>query len=503
MKIAILGFAGQGQAAYDYWNKPENEITIRDKDKSISAPAGVITQLGPDYLKNLDQYDLLVRTPALHPRDIVNANPKSPDILDKVTTVTNEFFKVCPTKNIIGVTGTKGKGTTSTLIAKILEAAGKKVHLGGNIGIPPPEMLKNGIQPDDWVVLELANYQLIDLKHSPHIAVCLMVEPEHMDWHIAPMPAQPHRSKKQSTAPGDPIRNLDVPSGTPQPTSETPGTTAGSSSSYKDEQAWELGLEEYIAAKQQLFIHQSEDDIAIYYAKNENSLSVADASESKQIPYFAPPGAFVENDDIVIDGQSICATSELKLLGQHNWQNVCAAVTTAWQITQDVEAIRSVLTTFTGLEHRLELVRELDGVKYYDDSFGTTPETAIVATEALDQPKVIILGGSDKGAKFDALAQTIAGANIRQVILIGNTTHSHYKTITPDIESALKAAGVTTLTSTVKPGGITMEKVVQLAREHAQTGDVVLLSTACASFDMFKNYKDRGEQFKQAVQALS
>jgi UDP-N-acetylmuramoylalanine--D-glutamate ligase len=442
MKIAILGFAGQGQSAYEYWREG-NEITICDQDESIQLPDGVGKKLGSDYLKSLGQYDLLVRTPALHPRSIVEANSETPNILEKVTTVTNEFFRVCPTKNIIGVTGTKGKGTTSTLIAKMLEAAGKRVHLGGNIGTPPLNMLKNDVQPDDWVVLELANFQLIDLKTSPHIAVCLMVEAEHMDWH-------------------------------------------------KD-------LEEYIAAKQQLFVHQAKEDIAIYYAKNENSLNVADSSSGKLIPYFAPPGAIIENDDVVIDGQNVCSTDELKLLGQHNWQNVCAAVTAVWQVTQDVNAMRSVLTSFVGLEHRLEFVREIDDVKYYDDSFGTTPGTAQVAIEAFAQPKVLILGGSDKGADYDELAKTVQKNNVRAVISIGVTG--------PAITETLNQAGFTN----VFEGGSNMAEIVAAAQAQAQAGDIILLSTACASFDMFKNYQDRGfknyqdrgEQFKKAVQALA
>lgn len=444
MKIAILGYGDQGVAAYEYWGRDGNEITICDKDVNLQVPAGVSTQLGNDYLKDLGRFELLVRTPALHPRDIVEAN--SEDILQKVTSVTNEFFKVCPTKNIIGVTGTKGKGTTSTLIAKMLEASGKRVHLGGNIGIPPLDMLNppagGNIQPDDWVVLELANFQLIDLKYSPHIAVCLMVEPEHMDWH------------------GD--------------------------------------MNEYITAKKQMFIHQKPDDIAIYYANNDNSSSVADASLGKQIPYYETPGAFVADHGIHIDGNSICKTSELKLLGKHNWQNVCAAVTAVWvalnpakdQTAQLVDAIRSVLTSFEGLEHRLEFVREIEGIKFYDDSFGTTPETAIVAIEAFEQPKVVILGGSDKGAQYDKLALAVKNNNVRAVIIIGQTG--------PAIADALRTVGF----ELIIDGGNTITDIVNAAKSIAQAGDVILLSTGCASFGLFKNYKDRGDQFKQAVQEL-
>lgn len=432
MKIAILGFGGQGQSAFEYWNNAENEITICDTDAELKVPDGVQSQLGDDYLKDLEQFDLLVRTPALHPRDIVAAN--SPDVLDKVWSNTNEFFKVCPTKNVIGVTGTKGKGTTSTLIARMLEAAGKRVHLGGNIGIPPLELLKDNIQPEDWVVLELANFQLIDLKFSPHIAVCLMVEPEHMDWHE--------------------------------------------------------DFDEYIAAKQQLFINQAENDVAIYYAANENSLSVADASTGKLVPYYEKPGATVENAVITIADTQICKTSELKLLGKHNWQNACAAVTAVWEITQNVEAIRSVLMSFAGLEHRLEFVREVDGVKYYDDSFGTTPETAIVAIEAFEQPKVVILGGSDKGSNYEKLVETVKSGNVRTVVAIGKMGEV--------IADLLRKTDYTNIVD----GGKTMSKIVASAKNAAQPGDVVLLSTACASFDMFENYKDRGEQFQAAVKKL-
>jgi UDP-N-acetylmuramoylalanine--D-glutamate ligase len=434
MKVAILGYAEQGRAAYEYWGKQGHELTICDMDDQLRIPDGAQAKLGFDYLKDLDQFDLLVRTPSLHPRDIMAANPESPDILDKVTTVTEEFMKVCPSRNIIGVTGTKGKGTTSTLIAKMLEAAGHQVHLGGNIGIPPLDMLKNGIRPEDWVVLELANFQLIDLKTSPHIAVCLMVEPEHLNWHS--------------------------------------------------------DMQEYIAAKQQLFAHQSPEDIAIYFADNENSQTVASVSPGTLIPYFATPGATIDNGAISISSQEVCRTEELKLLGKHNWQNACAAVTAVWQITQDIEALRSVLTTFTGLEHRLEFVREVEGVSYYDDSFGTTPETAIVAIEAFPGPKVVILGGSDKGATYEKLADAVMSNDVRAAIVIGETGQA--------IKHALEQAGF----GNIIEAGSTMTEIVTAAKNQAEPGDVVLLSTGCASFGLFKNYKDRGEQFKSAVNQL-
>lgn len=449
MKIALLGYDSQGRAAYEYWNHDDNEITICDRNTEISVPSEAATQLGADYLQDLGRFDLLVRTPGLHPRDIVQANPDTPAILDKVTSVTNEFMRVCPTSNVIGVTGTKGKGTTSTLITKILEASGKKVHLGGNIGIPPLDLLKNDIQPTDWVVLELANFQTIDLTYSPHIGVCLMIVPEHMNWHS--------------------------------------------------------GMTEYINAKRQLFLKQNENDLMVYNADDHNSIDVARTSRATKLWYSTHGreeqdtqdeedvrlGAFVQGGTIYMGRMEICKTSDIALLGEHNWQNVCAAIAATWFVTgYDAAAVRSVVTTFKGLEHRLELVRVHNNISYYDDSFGTTPETAIVAIKAFTQPKIVILGGSDKGASYDQLADTVANSNVRHVVLIGETADA--------IEVALRNKGFTAVT----PGGDTMKEIVGKSKLLAAAGDVVLLSTACASFDMFDNYKDRGEQFHDSVNAL-
>ncbi len=436
MKIAILGYGSQGQAAYEYWHKPGNDVVIRDADDKLSLPEGVAGQLGADYLKNLGEFNLLVRTPGLHPRDIKAANPEDPDVISRITTVTNEFMRVCPSRNIIGVTGTKGKGTTSTLIAKILEAAGKTVHLGGNIGTAPLEMLKAGIKPDDYVVLELANFQLIDLKQSPHIAVCLMVVPEHLDWH------------------GD--------------------------------------MNDYIMAKQQLFTHQTAEDTAIYYGLNATSEHIASVSSGHKIPYMKHPGADVIEGVITIEGEAICDVKELKLLGQHNWQNVCAAITTVWQIDKNIETIRSVLTTFTGLPHRLELIRELDGVKYYNDSFASSPEATMAALAAIKQPKVMIIGGFERGLDLTEFAKAFAANDaIRKVFCIGATG--------PRVANSLLQAGFTNYELLADKS---LDAIVKKAQAAAQPGDAVVLSPGFASFDMFKNFEERGKQYKTVVAAL-
>lgn len=437
MKIAILGFAGQGQSSFEYWNTRENELTICDRDERIVIPSEAKANLGPAYLKNLSEFDLIVRTPIVHPREIVANNPENPNILDKVTSNTNEFFRVCPSKNIIGVTGTKGKGTTSTLIATMLKATGKKVHIGGNIGTPPLELLKEGIEPNDWVVLELANFQLIDLKYSPKIAVCLMVVPEHLDWHE--------------------------------------------------------DMEEYIAAKQQLFINQNQEDIAVYFADNEDSESIASASDGTLIPYFAKPGAYVENDTVYIESHAICKTSEIGLLGKHNWQNVCAAITTIWQITQATEQIHKVLVEFTGLPYRIELVRTINNVRYYNDSFATAAGATIAAINAISGNKVLIIGGFDRGLDLTEISVEIKRKEkeIRKVLIIGASAQR-----TAEALDGSKYENYTISDSKE------MNEIVKLATSFARPGDAIVLSPAFASFDMFKNFEERGNKFNEAVRSL-
>jgi UDP-N-acetylmuramoylalanine--D-glutamate ligase len=431
MNIAVVGFATEGQVSAEYFTRQGHEVTVCDQNDGLDVPTGYKKQLGEGYLDNLDAFDLIVRTAGMHPHLILEKNPSA---APKMTTAVNEFLAHCPTRNVIGITGTKGKGTTSTLTAKMLEAGGRTVWLGGNIGRSPLEFIGE-IQPDDWVVLELSSFQLIDVQYSPHIAVCLMIVPEHLNWHA--------------------------------------------------------DMAEYVDAKSRLFMQQSSDDAAIYYADNETSRAIAGHGAGKKIPFFAEPGAWINGNMLTIDGESICATDEIRLLGVHNQQNVCAALTAAWRAgVCDLDALRSAITSFAGLEHRLEFVREIDGVRYYDDSFGTTPETAIVALQAFKEPKVIILGGSDKGASYEDLARSVQHGNVREALLIGDQAER--------IREALEKAGFHDYID----GGTTMAEIIAGARAAAKPGDVVLLSTGCASFGLFKDYKDRGNQFKIAVQNL-
>lgn len=432
MKVAIVGFAVEGRANYQYFKKLGAEITICN-DSNVDIPDGANSQLGENYLDNLDQFDLIVRTAGLNPSKILDKNP---NVKDKITTTINEFLKISPTKNIIGVTGTKGKGTTSTLIYKIIEAHEKKVFIAGNIGSSPLEIIDQ-LDEDSWVVLELSSFQLCDIKLAPHIMACLMVVPEHLDWH-------------------------------------------------KD-------LEDYINAKKQVFLAQKHDDIAIFNPYSEFSIRIADGSVGTKIPYLKTPGAYIENSNIKIDDITICNVDEVKLLGEHNLENVCASITTVWQAGfKNSEAIAKVINEFSGLEMRLELIKEVNGVKYFNDSFGTTPETAIVALKSIKEPKILIAGGSDKGADYAEMAKEISNQNVKAVISIGITG--------PKIAELLKNIKPEL---TIIEGLDKMPEIVSKASSIATPGDAVLLSCGSASFGLFENYKDRGNQFNQAVRLLA
>lgn len=435
MKIAILGFGKQGLSAYRHWLKPGNQISVRDLSESIEVPSGVEPRLGPDYLKGLEQYDLIVRSPIVHPTEIVRANSRA--VLEKITTPTNEFFKISPTKNLIGVTGTKGKGTTSALTTHLLTSLGFRAHLGGNFGTSPLDMLEHKIGAEDWVVLELANFQLIDINYSPPLAACLMVVPDHLNWH-------------------------------------------------KD-------MDEYIGSKQRLFVHQKASDKAIYFADNELSKRVVSVSKAAKIPYFAEPGALVKDGYFVIDGKPICKTSDTNLLGRHNWQNICAAITIVWQISQDAGTIAKSLKNFPGLEHRLELVKEIRGVKYYNDSFASAPDAAIAAIEAILAAKVVIVGGFDRGLPIDHLARSLkeSESSIVKALVIGASGER--------LAKELNRVGFTNYEVLETKD---MSDIVNQASKLAESGQAVVLSPGFASFDMFKNFEERGESFRRAVKEL-
>lgn len=428
MKIAIAGYGVEGEANYAYYKKRYPDVTIVDEadEPAKPIPKGASTILGPKSFRHLEDFDLVVRTASLPPHYIVTNGT--------IWSSTNEFMKQCPAP-IIGVTGTKGKGTTSSLITSILEAAGFTVHLVGNIGRPPLAVLEK-IRPDDIVVFEMSSFQLWDLKKSPHVAVVLMIEPDHLDVHA----------------------------------------------DFKD----------YIKAKSNIRSHQTAEDVCFYHPSNKWSKKIADSSVlGDRIRYDArdADGVYSEGGFFKITGESICPVSALSLPGAHNIENACAAISAARVFTLDERAIAQGLHTFEGLPHRLKFVREVRGVTYYDDSIATTPGSAIAALQAFDEPKIIILGGSDKGAAYDSIIRECKKRQAK-VVAIGETGKKIAKMcLEADIDVYEPRGG--------------MDKIVEACQLIAKPNSVVLLSPASASFGMFKNYSDRGEQFVDAVMKLA
>lgn len=403
-KVAIIGYGIEGQDAEKFLSSRGAIVTILDQKDN------------PKYLDNLNSFDIIVRSPGVYPykKEIIEATKNS--VL--VTTPTNIFFEECLGLTI-GVTGTKGKGTTSTLIYEILKNAGKDVYLGGNIGKPLLQLLPN-LNKESVVVMEMSSFQLIDTKYSPDIAVVLNVTSDHMDWH--------------------------------------------------------MDINEYMNAKKNIVRFQSDKNFAVTNSEYQSSKSFSEGVKSKVI-------FFSKND---LDDKY---KRELILRGEHNLENIAAAVTVAGILEIDEKTIIKSISEFKGLEHRLEFVREINGIKFYNDSFATGPQPTIAAIKSFTEDETIILGGSDKGLNYEELGNVINNSpNVKNIILIG--------LIRNEIKKYIKNKNVIDLETN------TMDKIVSKAFEITSPGGVIILSPAAASFDMFKDYKDRGNQFKKAVNNL-
>lgn len=448
--IAVLGFGVEGESVAKFLLSKGSKVTIidvRSKEKFASKKLEELSKKGvkfifDSYPKDFSEFDFIVRSPGISPLSAAVEKIKKQGIL--VTSATQLFFDLCPCQ-IIGVTGTKGKGTTSSLIYEMLKKNGKDAYLGGNIGIPPLDFLGE-LKTDSVAVLELSSFQLQDLTKSPQIGVFLMVTSEHLDYH-------------------------------------------------KD-------VHEYVDAKRNLLRFQTGADFAVinrdYPASNESDIHtnalVFNISREREVER----GCFVKDDFLWLkmEGEKtpekIIATKDILLPGKHNRENAAAASMAAYLSGVSIKDIVSVLKEFKGLVHRLELVRLINGVRYYDDSFSTTPETAQAAIEAFIDPEILILGGSSKNSDFSELGKTIRNAkNIKAIIGIGEEW--------PRIKEQIGNLP----TAHIIEGALNMEQIVKAAKAVAEIGDIVILSPACASFDMFKNYKVRGEQFKAEVNNLA
>lgn len=463
-KVAILGVGVEGLALAEFLHDSFAMVTVLDEREEKDIDPDVFEKLGQldtpgvfgaAALSNLSEFEIIFRSPGIKRNQEALDEAFNKGVI--ISSPTQLFFDLCPCP-IIGVTGTKGKGTTSSLITEMLKAEaslakdehgesrrGFNVYLGGNIGTPPLTFLEV-LRPEAKVVLEMSSFQLQDLTTSPHIAVMLMTTSEHLDYH-------------------------------------------------KD-------VYEYIDAKRNILRHQTVNDFAIlnkdYPASNESDVETIGTIYKVSREQNIEAGCYVHEDKIILkmseteDGIEIIDANDILLPGKHNLENVCAAVLAATLAGVQLKSIVQVLKTFKGLEHRLELIKDIHGIRFYDDSFSTTPETAIAAIEAFTEPEILLLGGSSKNSDFKLLGETITEAkNIKAIIAIGaewNRIKSHIKGDLPHVQ--------------IFEDCETMQDAVRRAASIAENGDVILLSPACASFDKFKNYKDRGDKFKQAVNDL-
>lgn len=444
MKIALIGFGLEAKSAYDYFKSIDQNNTFEIYDENskskIELPNGV-KFFGDFHDFSKIQADLIVRTPAVNPSRL----PKNV----KITSVTNLFFEKCPAP-IIGVTGSKGKGTVSSFIAEILRAAGLRVYLVGNIGLPALNELSK-IQKDDAVIYELSSFQLWDAQKSPHIAILNNLEVDHLDVHD--------------------------------------------------------GFEDYVAAKMNIAKNQTENDFFIFNAENpivlKNVENLKGQLKAELQPFQDYNLAHIQEDHFLWGDEALFKTDILKIPGKHNQKNACAAMIATFDFLREkgfeneeiFDFWREGLSKFAGLPHRLKFVREFEGVRFYDDSIATTPGSAIAALNSFEKPKILILGGSNKGADLSELIEKIAKMpeqELRKVILMGAESEKLAQKLTLSRFERFINLGTKT----------NMQEVVKTAFENAKSGDVIILSPAHASFDMFKSYVDRGEQFVENVNLL-
>ncbi len=427
-EICILGLGIENYALVKYLIKKKIScnITICDARKKVKniypdlKTKNIKWNLGKDYDKNLVQYDIIFRI-AGYP--LFSKRLKEAKKLGVIiTSPVKLFFDWCPTKNIIGVTGTKGKGTTSSLIYSILKKAGKKVYFGGNIGYPMFNFLDK-IKKNDWVVLELSSFQLEDLEKSPKISVITNFAKEHL-------------------APADP-----------------------------NNPNYHHSLSDYWNAKLNIALHQKKGDKLIINNNLKNKIK--NYPLASKVIYFKK------------------SKIPTQLPGEHNKENIATAIEVVKILKIKKDKILESVKNFKGLPHRLELVSIIRGIKYYDDSFATTPEAGITAIKSFSDPIILLVGGADKGSNFKQFAKEIK-KRVKFVVLLDGKA-------TPKIKKELLAINYPK--NKMAPA-YNMRQAIIIANSQAEKGDVVLLAPACASFGMFQNYKERGDKFKIQVKKL-
>ena len=446
-QVAIIGMGVSNIPLLDYFYDKNAKVTVfstnilSDEIMEKINKYRYEVELGEDNLSRLKGFDIIFRSPSALPtkHEFQSAVKKGAILTSEIEMV----LKLAPCK-IIGVTGTEGKTTTTSLIYEICKKVGYNCFLGGNIGKPIFTKI-NQMKPEDIVILELSSFQLMGMTVSPNIAVVTNIFPDHLNVHKS--------------------------------------------------------YEEYQDAKKSIFRNQTEEGIVILNKDNEITEKFADEVKGKTIFFSSTKklknGYVYDREDGFIkkctDGkcEKILNKNDIKLRGIHNYENICAALA-ATETVASKEAQIEAVKNFKGVEHRLEFVREIDGVKYYNDSIGTSPASTIAGLNAFDENIILLAGGSDKGLDYKEIGEVIA-RKVGTLILTGPTAQK--------IEEATKQA-----LSEEKSIKIihtnNLEESVKVAKEKARSGDIVLLSPASASFDAFKNFEERGNYFKTLVNNL-
>ncbi len=419
--------------------------TVREKFGALAdelESLGAELRLGDDYLERLD-HEVIFRTPGLRP-DV----PQLRAAREKGALITSEmeaFFEVCPCR-IAAVTGSDGKTTTTTIISELLKAAGKRVHVGGNIG-SPLFPAADEIAEEDWAVLELSSFQLMTMEKSPHIAVITNISPNHLDYHAS--------------------------------------------------------MEEYTEAKKNIFLHQSKEDTVVLNADNDITNSFVPLAKGKALLFsrrITPENGFFYDGRSIFCSDNgslteIVKSDDIKLPGLHNIENYMAAFAAVGSIA-GFDACRKVAMQFGGVEHRIELVRELRGVRYYNDSIASSPSRTIAGLRAFRDKVILIAGGKDKNISYDEIGPEIV-SHVKVLVLTGDEK----STVGKIREAVTGAPGY----SENNPRILIredFEAAVRTASSAAEPGDAVILSPASTSFDKFKNFAERGEVFKKIVNSL-
>lgn len=452
-KVAVIGLGVSNIPLISYLHDLKSEVTVFDNKEIDQIDNDLINQIidygmnfsfGKDYLKKLEGFDIIFRSPSCLPT--VPELVKEAERGAIITTEVEMVLELTPSK-VIGVTGSDGKTTTTTLISKVLEAGGHKVFLGGNIGFPLFTKISE-MTPEDFVVLELSSFQLMNMKISPTISVITNITPNHLNIHSS--------------------------------------------------------MEEYVEAKQNIFLHQEPEDLVILNYDNEITRKCGKIAKSRVV-YFSSKekleNGYIVDDDKIKYCQNglrshILDTKNIILRGKHNAENICAVLAATKEFVNQETAIKTI-SEFRGVEHRIELVKETENrVKWYNDSASSSPTRTIVGLNSFSRRNIILIaGGYDKNLDYAPLAKPVLD-NCKELILIGQTAEKIKNAVEKEMQKD----------TTGKKLGIhkcdSLLETIELAKTLTNKGDIVLFSPASASFDMFKNFADRGNQFKELVNKI-